>query len=147
MTLSEPNAAKVRAVFEGPFRVDGDTWSRRLYGSRCNKCETTILIARRICPHCWSAGTQQPVELSDHGTLYSYTVVRNPPAGILSPYAIAYVDLPENIRLMVRAGPDTVPGTIGQNVAIDIDQIGTDEDGTIVVGPVMRALTRDGGCT
>jgi uncharacterized OB-fold protein len=147
VTLSESNSAKVRAVFEGPFRVDGGTWSRRLYGSRCSKCGTTILIARRICPHCWAAGTQQPAELSDHGTLYSYTIVRNPPAGAPGPYAIAYVDLPENIRLMVRARPETGPDTIGADVAIDIDQIGTDEDGTIVVGPVMRPPARDGGRT
>jgi uncharacterized OB-fold protein len=82
--------------------------------------------------------------LSSQGTLYSYTIVRNPPAGVSGPYAIAYVDLPENVRLMVRASADTAPEMIGAKVVIDIDQIGTDEDGTIVVGPVMRAPIGDG---
>lgn len=143
MTRAEPPVAKVRAVFDGPFRVDGVTWSRRIYGSRCGKCGTTILLARHICPHCWATGTQEPAELSDHGILYSYSIVRNPPPGVQGPYAIAYVDLPENIRLMVRAGADITPDIIGTDLPIDIDRIGADEDGTIVVGPVVRA--RAGG--
>jgi uncharacterized protein len=137
MNTTKESAPRVRPVYEGPFRIDGDTWSKRLHGARCRECGTVTLMRRAICPHCWKADTQEATELSDRGKLYSYTIVRNPPAGMPGPYAIAYVDLPENIRLMVRGSADLDAAAIGRDVAIEVKQIGTDEDGVIVVGPVL----------
>jgi uncharacterized OB-fold protein len=135
---------KVRAVFDGPIEINGTTWSKRLKGSRCEECGTVTLIARPVCPGCWKSNTQKAVDLSDHGILYSYTIVRHPPPGMTGPYAIAYVDLPEKIRLMVRAGADITDDLIGGEVAIDVGRIGTDEDGTIIVGPTLAAAGGNG---
>ena len=42
---------------------------------------------------------------------------------------------------MVRSDPETVAGAVpGMAVAIAIAPIGTDADGTIVVGPVLRPV-------
>ena len=47
-------------------------------------------------------GDLAPVELSNHGTLYSYTVVRVPPEGWPGgvPYALGQVELPEGPHVL-----------------------------------------------
>ncbi len=37
--------------------------------------------------------------MSTAGKLYSYTIVEYPAPGIVGPYAIGYVDLPEGVRV------------------------------------------------
>ena len=51
-----------------------------LVGFRCRECGTHVFGAATFCQGCTS-DQLEPVDLSQHGTLYSYTIVRVPPAG------------------------------------------------------------------
>ncbi len=136
-----PTPPRFRAVAPGAIKSDAAHWGEALVGGKCRNCGTVTFGLRAICPSCWQSGTQDEVELSRRGRYYAHTLIRNPPPGATGLYAIAYVDLPENLRVMVRSDPETVAGAVpGMEVAIAIAPIGTDADGTIVVGPVLRPV-------
>ena len=67
-----------------------------LLGTRCRQCGAHFFGGVVLCRRC-SSGELEPVELSNQGTLYSYTIVRIPPAGWPGgvPYALGQVELPE----------------------------------------------------
>ena len=67
-----------------------------LLGTRCRQCGAHFLGGVPFCQNCTS-NDLEPVELSKEGTLYSYTIVRVPPAGWQGsvPYALGQVELPE----------------------------------------------------
>jgi uncharacterized OB-fold protein len=65
-----------------------------------------------VCDGCGSADLEE-LELSDKGTVVSWTVVRNPPAGYqkYSPYTVALVELDDGPRVLsqlVDIEPDEV---------------------------------------
>ena len=78
-----------------------------------------------FCQKCTSSDLE-PVKLSKQGTLYSYTVVRVPPAGWQGtvPYALAQVELPEG------------PHVLSEVVECPFDQlkVGMKLELTLVVG-------------
>jgi uncharacterized OB-fold protein len=71
----------------------------RLAGAQCVDCSTVTFPAASGCAKC--AGSQMaPVELADHGTLWTYTVQEiepkapyRAPQGGFVPFAVGYVDL------------------------------------------------------
>ena len=67
-----------------------------LLGTRCRRCGACFFGRVVLCRRC-SSGELEPVGLSNQGTLYSYTIVRIPPAGWPGgvPYALGQVELPE----------------------------------------------------
>jgi uncharacterized protein len=76
-----------------------------LVGSRCAGCAVTLYPVDGSCPRC-GEGTAT-VTLSGTGTLWTWTVQRYapksppyvpPPAGF-RPFAVAYVELPERVRV------------------------------------------------
>jgi uncharacterized OB-fold protein len=132
-----------RAVVEGMVKAEGDTWAGALVGGRCRRCGTVTVTVKPICPHCWKAGTQEEIALSQHGALYAFTIVRHAAPGAVAPYAIAYVDLPENVRVMVRGDVETIERlSPGSAVVIAVAPLGVDEDGTMVVGPTLTGAAR-----
>ncbi|MGW6456487.1 Zn-ribbon domain-containing OB-fold protein [Streptomyces sp. NPDC055078] len=82
-----------------------------LLASHCPDCDTKAFPPRDACPSCGEP-TEKRTALSREGRIYSYTVVRQAPPGLPTPYILAYVDLPrDDIRVMSRIegfAPDTV---------------------------------------
>ena len=74
-----------------------------LLGFRCLDCGVTVFGPAAFCQSCASARLE-PVELSRTGTLYSYTVVRVPPAGWPGPvpYVLGQVELPEGPQVLAE---------------------------------------------
>jgi len=72
-----------------------------LLGIRCRQCGEHFFGSVTFCQGCTSSDLE-PVELSSHGTLYSYTVVHRPPAGWRGrvPYALGQVELPEGPHIL-----------------------------------------------
>lgn len=76
-----------------------------LVGSRCAGCAVTVYPADGSCPRC-GRGTS-PVTLSTMGMLWTWTVQRYapksppyvPPPEGFRPFAVGYVELPENLRV------------------------------------------------
>ncbi len=87
----------------------------RLEAGRCRACGKVAFPVRRVCPSC--RGEEfEPLGLTRRGTVITCTVLRTAPAEfeMASPYAMAIVETPEKVRLMVQVAdcdPDTVrPG-------------------------------------
>lgn len=74
-----------------------------LLGFRCLECDTVIFGPETFCQRCTSVKLE-PVELSRTGTLYSYTVVRVPPAGWPGPvpYTLGQVELPDGPQVLAE---------------------------------------------
>ncbi|PXY27700.1 Zn-ribbon domain-containing OB-fold protein [Prauserella muralis] len=81
------------------FRAEPPT----LLGSHCGSCGRKAFPPREVCPSCGEPSLGDPVELSRQGRIYSYTVVRQAPPGLSTPYVLGYVDLPDDgVRVMSR---------------------------------------------
>jgi uncharacterized OB-fold protein len=107
----------------------------RLVGLRCGKCGVTSFPVRSICPACRSADGQNSVTLSDTGSVYSYTIVRQAPPDVEVPYVLAYVDLPEDVRVMAQLDRRHIDEVaIGKAVRLVERPMGWSEDGVQLVG-------------
>ena len=67
-----------------------------LIGEVCPHCEGKIFPPRDVCPHC-GGEAKNVYPFSGKGTVYSYTVMQDAPAGYESqaPYTVALVKLEE----------------------------------------------------
>lgn len=114
------------------------TTGTTLEALQCAACKQLTPPPRLVCPAC---GRRElgPVALSGRGTLYSYTIIRVPPARFQrrAPYRVAVVELEEGIRMTGR-----LEGVQGEEVAlgtpVTFDHAG--EDGIVFrVIPENRA--------
>lgn len=99
----------------------------RLHGMRCGRCRQVSFPTRESCPSCGSPDDLQQRPLSARGVLCSWSVVRNAPAGLRTPYTLAYVDLPDDgVRVMSRLseadGVELVVGLPLELTAIAVDE-------------------------
>jgi uncharacterized OB-fold protein len=121
--MSEPVWALPDSVRVG---TDGNP---RLVGGQCTACSLKLYPCARVCPECWSKEIT-PVDLSRRGTLYTYTIVHAGRPGWQTPYAIAYVDLDDGVRV---CGPIDLDGgevpRIGSAVVLTTGVLRTDEKG------------------
>ena len=93
---------------------------------------TTELV---ICPYC-GAGEVARVELSETGTLWSWTAVTAAPPGYGGdvPFGFGVVELPEGLRVITRVEQaDPARLSFGIAVRFALAPLHTDDDGTQVV--------------
>ena len=74
-----------------------------LLGTKCRDCGVHVFGPVTFCQACTS-NNLEPVNLSSCGTLYSYTVVRVPPAGWPGPvpYVLGQVELREGPHVLAE---------------------------------------------
>jgi len=86
-------------------RVDRATG--RLTGTRCADCGTVSWPGRAVCHHCGSAATSE-FALSSHGELITCTTVWISRPGLVPPFTLGQIDLPEGARVFghVRSLPE-----------------------------------------
>jgi uncharacterized OB-fold protein len=74
-----------------------------LLGFRCRDCGVHCFGPATFCQACTSDALE-PAELSQQGTLYSYTIVRVPPQGWPGPvpYILGQVELPEGPHVLAE---------------------------------------------
>lgn len=100
-----------------------------LPGSRCPDCAVVTYPISRDCPRCGARMSEQ--ELSRDGVVWSWTVQRYapksppyvPPAGSFRPFVVAYVELPEGVRVeaVMELPPDDSPMVaIGDRVRLGV---------------------------
>lgn len=129
----QPSARK-RPLRDGLLQFDPP----RLIGSRCQGCGVVQYPARDFCPACRNDCQQTTVPLSDRGVVFSYTTVRQSPAG-RTPYVLAYVDLQDDVRVMARLEDlEDIDGgaRIGMAVKLRLQSI-REDDGVSVIGYVF----------
>jgi len=76
------------------WRIQKQRYS--LVGEECPHCSAKIFPPRDVCPEC-GGEAKEPYRFSGRGSVYSYTVMNNAPAGFEEslPYTIALVQLEE----------------------------------------------------
>ena len=100
-----------------------------LLGLRCRDCDTTIFGPGTFCQQCTSANLE-PVEFGQQGVLYSYTVVRVPPAGWPGPvpYILGQVELAEGPQVLAEIVDCTEEDlTIGMPVHLALSTVSVQE--------------------
>lgn len=117
------------AVVEGVFTVDPPA----LLGARCTGCGEHHFPRLEQCPYCGHESVV-PVALSDHGTLWGWTTVLNPPPGYLGdvPYGFGVVELAEGVRVITRLAVPEDSWEFGQPMHVHIVELGENGDGDTV---------------
>lgn len=110
----------------------------RLIGSACPGCGAHYFPQRRTCGRCLSEGLER-VELSTSGTVYTVTVVHQSTPEFEVPYLLAYVDLPEGVRVPAQlSGCEPEEATIGMSVELVVEPFGVSDDGEPPLGYRFR---------
>ncbi len=81
----------------------GDPNQGTLIGFRCKECGATVFGPAIFCQSCTSTDLE-PVDLGAKGVLYSFTIVRIPPAGWPGPvpYVLGQVELPQGPQVLAE---------------------------------------------
>ena len=103
------------------LRLTNDTGTEGvLLGVRCRECGIYLFGPATFCQAC-TAEDLEPIELSRRGTLYSFTVVRVPPAGWPGPvpYILGEVALPEGPHVLAEV-IDCREGDLKIGIAVEL---------------------------
>lgn len=103
--------------------IDFDTKS--LHGIRCRTCEQKSLSDREFCPLCGSDDVSA-IGLRPQGRVVSWTVVRQAPAHLPTPYTLATVDLDDGIRVLGYADDGV---DIDDRITVELFPHRTGDDG------------------
>ena len=99
----------------------------RLMGGRCTACGTVAFPPPPVCHNCWSTSIE-PASVGTRGTLYSYSIVHIGPKPWRTPYALGYVDMPHDIRVLAHIQANDLKRiAIGSDVELGIGEVGVQE--------------------
>ena len=134
-SVRQPLASRSAAVPLRPGLLEiGPGGTGHLLGSRCPSCGACFFPQRRVCSRCL-ADELEAAPLSSRGTVYTSTVVHQAAPGFEVPYALAYVDLSDGVRVLgqvVGVEPDAV--RIGMEVELSLEPFGEDAEGRGLIG-------------
>jgi len=117
-------------LFNMPTRTDEKV---HLIGSHCSHCNTTYFPAREFCINC-SEKTEE-VSLNRRGKILSFTIVRQAPPLFETPYVLAYVDLPEKVRIFTQISSNHMDSLkMDMEVELVLEKFREDDKGNIVIG-------------
>lgn len=124
----------------GSVRVD-DAGRPHLVGGQCAACSLKLYPRPPVCPACWSKEVLA-IDLAPRGSLYTYTIVHAGRPGWQTPYALAYVDLEDGVRV---CGPLDLEGgeppSIGSAVELTTGPLRTDENGVSHLSHRFRKIS------
>ena len=116
-------ANKQRAIVPMLRLPDSPDEKAYLVGYRCPDCDATYLSSHRVgCSKCTYIGDLPEVRLSDHGTLYVYSIVHQSAPGIPVPYVSAIVDLPDGVSVRCNL-VDIVPDPKKIEFGLPVDMV------------------------
>ena len=83
-----------------PFRPEGFDFAGQeaLQGVRCLDCGENFFPPRPVCLSC-SGNHLEPIQVSTHGEIYSYTVIHRAPAAFQTPYGCGWVLTDNDVKL------------------------------------------------
>jgi uncharacterized protein len=116
---------------EGLFTEDSHGFG--LTASKCAGCKRVFFPARVYCPECFGE-TMEPLTLHGEGTLYSYTVSYMPTQHYKPPYAVGWIEFPQNVRVFAQIeGWQNKPLKIGMKMKL-IKDVLWQEEGKDIMG-------------
>ena len=138
----EKSGKKIIPIREGLFRMLSEAGEKPcLLGSRCKTCAQLSFPPRKVCSGCLGE-EMEVIPLGTEGKLYSYTIVEYPAPGLVGPYAIGYVDLPEGVRVFsILADWDRKNLRVGMDVELTLGKFREDKDGNEIVTYKFRPVT------
>jgi uncharacterized OB-fold protein len=127
-TLPDARRAPHQGQPVGQADVRSADGELQLVGCRCRQCDARMFPANALCPFCLSEEVE-PLPLSHAGKLYSFTFIHVAPPVWEVPYGIAYVDLPERVRVFGKlADADPTHWKLDQKVRLRVERVSpTDE--------------------
>lgn len=124
---AEAASADPRFVAPNLVRVDA-AGKPHLVGGRCSKCDAFSFPRAAVCTSCLSEEIAA-VDLADEGALYSYSIVHQAPKGWATPYALGYVDLPGDVRVLAHIDVPHHTIAIDMPLRLAIGVVGSDQAG------------------
>jgi uncharacterized OB-fold protein len=122
-------AANADSRFVAPDLVALDSKGKpRLIGGRCRNCQVLSFPRAAVCVSCFSEDIEK-VQLAEEGTLYSYSIVHQAPKGWAVPYALGYVDLPDNVRVLAHLDAPAEKIAINMPMRLAVGVVGADASG------------------
>jgi uncharacterized OB-fold protein len=116
-----------------------DAEENTLAGCECMQCGRRFVPPRAFCTDCGSNNRMKAVRIAGPGKLYSHSVVHIAPKGFKAPYAVGYVDLPGDIRVLGQIfGWNNSPLRQGMTMEIGRGAIGIEPDGSIRESFIFR---------
>ena len=131
----QPHQKKQVPVAPGLFSMPEDGKSPHLIAAKCPKCGEIYFPKEMLCLRCGHPELDE-VTMSSHGTLHTYTVIRQQPPIYKGPvpYAIGVIELPEKVRMTcLLADCDFEALKIGMKMALVVEKLHDDEQGNEVV--------------
>ncbi len=113
----------------------------RLRAGRCPQCGAVFCPAGLVCAGCGHRGLED-LFLGPRGTVYTYTRVHQSTPEFRAPYSLAYVDFPEQVRVMLPVLGAETP-VIGDSVEIVLAPGPRLVDGELEESPHARVM-KDG---
>ncbi len=110
----------------------------RLRAGRCPECGALFCPPRLACAGCGHRGLDE-VLLAPQGTVYTFTQVHQSTPEFQAPYVLAYVDFPEQVRVMLPVLGDQAP-PIGATVQIVEAPGPRIVDGELEMGPHAQVV-------
>ena len=114
------------------LRITNDSGTEgTLLGFRCRECAVTVFGPATFCQACTSFDIEE-TDLGSEGILYSYTIVRIPPAGWPGdvPYILGQVELPSGPQVLAEViDCQQADLTIGMPVGLAIRAVSAQEGG------------------
>jgi uncharacterized OB-fold protein len=112
----------------------------RLTGTHCSDCGKYSFPFRPICVFCHSRKVQKAF-LSSRGKLHSFTICRVPVPNMKPPYAMGYIDLPEEVMLFSQLTQwDEKELKIGLEMEMVQEKLNSDKEGNEVYTYKFRPL-------
>jgi uncharacterized OB-fold protein len=102
--LNKQDKTVAESIDPNRLKLTGDTGREGvLVGFRCLDCDVTVFGPATFCQACTSVNLEA-TEMAQKGTLYSFTIVRVPPAGWPGPvpYILGQVELPEGPHVLAE---------------------------------------------
>jgi uncharacterized OB-fold protein len=90
----------------------------RLLAGECEDCQQRVFPPPAVCPFCMGE-RMRSIPISRRGKLYSYTVLQQGPAEFEPPYFIAYIDMPEGVRVFTHLA-DVKPGVLTCDMPVEL---------------------------
>ena len=135
------SAKRIIPIREGLFRIPSESGEKPfLLGSRCKTCGQPSFPPRKVCSKCFSE-EMEIFPLSTQGKLYTYTIVEYPAPGLVGPYAIGYVDLPEGVRVFsILEDWDRKSLRVGMDMELTLGKFKEDKEGNEIVTYKFRPV-------
>ena len=119
--------SKQRVPIREGYFIEGKD-GNYLLATKCNNCSQIYFPPLRRCLECYGEDMEE-VKLTNRGKLYTYTIVQMPVLHYEPPFALAWVELPEGVRVFTQLKNwEDTELKIGMDVNLVVDTLWEEEE-------------------